>query len=72
MIFCLFFAKQHCSSNDGTSRSIKLVTASMEKMILKKTIRIDTDLTIEGAVIWVGCSSLEIQLEVKQSTPGNY
>ncbi|OIT38417.1 PREDICTED: acyl-coenzyme A thioesterase 9, mitochondrial-like [Nicotiana attenuata] len=60
---------KHCSSNDGTSRSIKLVTASMEKMILKKTIRIDTDLTIEGAVIWVGCSSLEIQLEVKQSTP---
>ncbi|XP_009626002.1 acyl-coenzyme A thioesterase 2, chloroplastic-like [Nicotiana tomentosiformis] len=63
---------KHCSSNDGTARSIKLVTASMEKMILKKTIRIDTDLTIEGSVIWVGCSSLEIQLEVKQSTPEAY
>ncbi|XP_016470944.2 acyl-coenzyme A thioesterase 2, chloroplastic isoform X1 [Nicotiana tabacum] len=63
---------KHCSSNDGSARSIKLVTASMEKMILKRSIRIDTDLTIEGAVIWVGSSSLEIQLEVIQSTPDHF
>ncbi|XP_055822027.1 acyl-coenzyme A thioesterase 4, mitochondrial-like [Solanum dulcamara] len=60
---------KHCSSDDGTARSLILVTASMDNMILKKTICIDNDLTIEGAVTWVGCSSLEIQLDVKQSTP---
>ncbi|MCD7449657.1 Acyl-coenzyme A thioesterase 9, mitochondrial [Datura stramonium] len=60
---------KHCSSDDGTAKSLTLVTASVENVILKKPICIDTDLTIEGAVTWVGCSSLEIQLHVKQSTP---
>ncbi|NP_001333766.1 thioesterase superfamily protein [Solanum lycopersicum] len=58
---------KHCSSDDGKARSLVLVTASVDNMILKKTICIDKDLTIEGAVTWVGCSSLEIHLEVKQS-----
>lgn len=60
---------KHCSSNDGTTRPLILVTASVDKMLLKKPIRIDTDLTIEGAVTWVGRSSMEIQLEVMQSSP---
>lgn len=64
------FSIQHCSSNDGTTRPLILVTASVDKMLLKKPIRIDTDLTIEGAVTWVGRSSMEIQLEVMQSSPG--
>ncbi|MCE0481046.1 hypothetical protein HAX54_038443 [Datura stramonium] len=38
-------------------------------MLLKKPIHIDTDLKIEGAVTWVGRSSMEIQLEVMQSSP---
>ncbi|KAK3420759.1 hypothetical protein EUGRSUZ_G01596 [Eucalyptus grandis] len=37
-------------------------------MVLKRPIHIDTDLQIEGAVTWVGRSSMEIQLEVTQST----
>ncbi|XP_019067203.1 acyl-coenzyme A thioesterase 4, mitochondrial isoform X2 [Solanum lycopersicum] len=60
---------QHCSSNDGTTRPLILVTASVDKMLLKKPIRVDTDLKIEGAVTWVGRSSMEIQLEVMQSSP---
>ncbi|XP_060173767.1 acyl-coenzyme A thioesterase 2, chloroplastic-like [Lycium barbarum] len=60
---------KHCSSNDGTARSLTIVTASVDNVILKMPIRIDSDLTIEGAATWVGCSSLEIQLDVKQSTP---
>lgn len=59
---------KHCSSDDGTARSLTLVTASVDNMILKKPICIHNDLTIEGAVTWVGCSSLEVQLDVKQST----
>ncbi|XP_056161471.1 acyl-coenzyme A thioesterase 2, chloroplastic-like [Syzygium oleosum] len=59
---------KHCSSDDGTTRPLLLVTASVDRMVLKRPIRIDTDLQIAGAVTWVGRSSMEIQLEVTQST----
>lgn len=41
-----------------------LVTASVDKIVLKKPIRVDTDLKIVGAVTWVGRSSIAIQLDV--------
>ncbi|KAL3752770.1 hypothetical protein ACJRO7_000203 [Eucalyptus globulus] len=41
------------------------VTASVDRMVLKRPIRIEMDLQIAGAVTWVGRSSMEIQLEVK-------
>ena len=61
---------QHCCIADGITRPILLVTASVDRMVLKKPIRVDTDLKIAGAVTWVGRSSMEIQLEVNQSTEG--
>ncbi|KAL6548689.1 Acyl-coenzyme A thioesterase 4, mitochondrial [Orobanche gracilis] len=57
---------KHCSSEDSSTRPLILVTASVDKMVLRKPIRLDTDLTIMGAVTWVGRSSMEIQLEVTQ------
>lgn len=39
-------------------------------MVLKKPLRVDTDLKIEGAVTWVGRSSIEIQIEVTQNQQG--
>lgn len=48
-----------------------LVTAAVDKMVLKKPIRIDADFAIVGAVTWVGRSSMEIQLEMIQSPNGN-
>lgn len=48
-----------------------LVTASVDKMVLKKSISVDIDLKIAGAVIWVGRSSIEIQMEVTQLTNGS-
>lgn len=60
-------AFKHCSSDDGTTRPLILVTASVDKMVLKKPIQVDTDLEIVGAVTWVGRSSMEIQMEVTQS-----
>ncbi|CAI9108491.1 OLC1v1008089C1 [Oldenlandia corymbosa var. corymbosa] len=57
---------KHCSNNDSTTRPLLLVTASVDKIVLKKMILVDTDLKITGAVTWVGRSSLEIQLEVTQ------
>ncbi|ESW25709.1 hypothetical protein PHAVU_003G058900 [Phaseolus vulgaris] len=64
-------AFKHCSNEDGTARPLLLVTASVDKMVLKKLIHIDADLTIVGAVTWVGRSSMEIQLELIQSAQGN-
>lgn len=44
-----------------------LVTACVDKMVMKKPICVDTDLRIAGAVTWVGRSSIDIQIEVTQS-----
>ncbi|XP_074581549.1 acyl-coenzyme A thioesterase 2, chloroplastic [Curcuma longa] len=60
-------AVKHCSDDDSTTRPLLLVTASVDKMVLKKPLRVDTDLKIEGAVTWVGRSSMEIQIEVRQN-----
>ncbi|KAJ4958527.1 hypothetical protein NE237_025638 [Protea cynaroides] len=59
---------KHCTDDDNMTRPVLLVTASVDKMVLKKPIRVDIDLKIVGAVIWVGRSSIEIQIEVTQST----
>ncbi|CAN6688372.1 unnamed protein product [Malus baccata var. baccata] len=58
---------QHCCDDNSTARPLLLVTASVDKIVLKKPISVDIDLKIVGAVIWVGRSSIEIQLEVIQS-----
>uniref|UniRef100_A0A0E0M3G4 HotDog ACOT-type domain-containing protein n=1 Tax=Oryza punctata TaxID=4537 RepID=A0A0E0M3G4_ORYPU len=59
-------AVKHCSDEDSTTRPLLLVTASVDKMELKKPIRVDTDLKIAGAVTYVGRSSIDIQIEVTQ------
>ena len=46
-----------------------LVTASVDRIVLKKPISVDKDLKISGSIIWVGRSSIEIQMEV--ITEGN-
>ena len=46
-----------------------LVTASVDRIVLKKPISVDKDLKIIGSIIWVGRSSIEIQMEV--ITQGN-
>ncbi|URE45563.1 thioesterase [Musa troglodytarum] len=57
---------QHCSDDDSTTRPLLLVTASVDKMVLKRPLRVDTDLKIAGAFTWVGHSSIEVQIEVIQ------
>ncbi|KAK9062587.1 hypothetical protein SSX86_019775 [Deinandra increscens subsp. villosa] len=59
---------KHCFVDPSTAESLLLVTASVDKMVIKKPILVDSDLKIVGAVTWVGRSSMEIQLEVLQST----
>lgn len=61
---------QHSCNEDGITRPLILVTASVDRMVLKKPIHIDIDLTIVGAVTRVGRSSMEIQLELNQSKQG--
>ncbi|KAI3746727.1 hypothetical protein L6452_09166 [Arctium lappa] len=48
------------------ANSLLLVTAYVDKMVLKKPIMVDTDLKIIGVVTWVGHSSMEIQLEASR------
>ncbi|KAI5386802.1 hypothetical protein KIW84_073085 [Lathyrus oleraceus] len=64
-------ALKHCCNEDGSTRPLLLVTAAVDKMVLKKSIHIDADFTIVGAVTWVGRSSMEIQLEMIQSPHEN-
>uniref|UniRef100_A0A803KTR8 HotDog ACOT-type domain-containing protein n=1 Tax=Chenopodium quinoa TaxID=63459 RepID=A0A803KTR8_CHEQI len=45
---------KHCSNPDGMTRPILLVTASVDKILLKKPIRIDADLSLVGAVHGLG------------------
>lgn len=59
---------KHCCDDDNTTRPLLLVTASVDKIVLKKPISVDIDLKIVGSAIWVGRSSIDIQLEVLQST----
>ena len=61
---------QHCSDEDSTTRPLLVVTASVDKMELKKPIRVDTDLKIAGSVTYVGRSSIDIQIEVTQVDQG--
>lgn len=44
-----------------------LVTASVDRIIMRRPIRVDADLSIVGAVTWVGRSSMEMQLQVLQT-----
>ncbi|CAL5386145.1 unnamed protein product [Camellia sinensis] len=69
-LFCINLESlfKHCSDDDSMTRPLLLVTASVDKMVLKKPISVDVDLKMVGAVIWVGRSSIEIQLEVTQPT----
>ncbi|XP_057754106.1 acyl-coenzyme A thioesterase 2, chloroplastic [Arachis stenosperma] len=57
---------KHCSDEASTTRPLIVVTASVDKIVLKRPISVDNDLKIVGSVIWVGRSSIEIQLEVTQ------
>ncbi|KAJ4903294.1 Thioesterase/thiol ester dehydrase-isomerase superfamily protein [Raphanus sativus] len=62
---------KHCSSGDGSARSMILVTASVDRIIMRRPIRVDADLSIVGAVTWVGRSSMEMQLQVLQTQDAN-
>ncbi|XP_040993257.1 acyl-coenzyme A thioesterase 9, mitochondrial-like [Juglans microcarpa x Juglans regia] len=62
-----FISFKHCSDDDSTTRPLLLVTASVDRIVLKKPISVEFDLKIVGSVIWVGRSSMDIQMEVTQS-----
>ncbi|KAG0483324.1 hypothetical protein HPP92_011408 [Vanilla planifolia] len=64
-------AVKHCTDDDSTTRPLLLVTASVDKIVLKKPLRVDKDLKFSGAVTWVGHSSIEIQIEVTQTEQEN-
>ncbi|KAH9551137.1 hypothetical protein CY35_10G107600 [Sphagnum magellanicum] len=63
-------AVKHCTDDDHLTRPLLLVTASVDRISIKKPMLIDVDLKIGGAVAWVGRSSMEIRMEVNQPIDG--
>jgi acyl-coenzyme A thioesterase 9 len=64
-------ALKHClDDDDELTRPPLLVTASVDRISIKKPLLIDVDLKIGGAVAWVGRSSMEIRMEVNQPVHG--
>lgn len=71
-VLMFFFSHyQHCSSDDTLTSPLILVTASVDRIALKKPILVERDVTIVGSVTWVGRSSMEIQLLVTQVAKGS-
>lgn len=62
-------AFQHCSDDDPETRPLLLVTASVDRIRLARSIRMDADLAVTAKVIWVGRSSMEIQIRLDQPSP---
>ena len=47
-----------------------LVTASVDKIHLRKLITLDEDVKMSGSVVWVGRSSMVIRMEIRQPSAG--
>ncbi len=43
-----------------------LVTASVDAIQLRRRLAIETDMTIQGQVVWTGSSSMDIRMELTQ------
>lgn len=59
-------AVRHCSDEDMTTRPLMLVTASVDKISIKKEVSLECDLELAGVAAWTGRSSMEIRMTVIQ------
>ncbi|CAN0915119.1 Acyl-coenzyme A thioesterase 2, chloroplastic, partial [Linum grandiflorum] len=57
----------HYADEDCTTRPLLLVTASFDRIVLKKPISMDVHLKIVGSAIWVGRSSIEILFSLQMT-----
>jgi acyl-CoA hydrolase len=56
-----------CSDDGRTdTRPPLLVTASVDAIDLRKRLRVATDMTMTGEVVWTGSSSMDIRMELLQ------
>jgi len=53
----------HCDDADVATRPQLLVTASVDRVRLLRPLRLKEDMTLTGAVAWVGTSSIVIRME---------
>jgi len=56
-------AHSHCSGDGADVSSMMLVTASIDRMVLKRTVDVERDASLIGVVSYVGNSSMEIKLD---------
>ena len=55
-------AFQHTDDGNPLTRPPILVTASVDRMSLRRRVPLDIDLRLSGAVIWTGRSSMQIRV----------
>ena len=61
-------AARHCADGNPDTPNPKLVTASVDKILLKNRLRVDHDLKLTGQVRWVGRSALLVGMEIADET----
>ncbi|KAK9916242.1 hypothetical protein WJX75_000412 [Coccomyxa subellipsoidea] len=59
-------AYEHCDDGRTDTRPPLLVTASVDAIDLRKRLRVATDMTMTGEVVWTGSSSMDIRMELLQ------
>lgn len=59
-------ASQRSDDGKPDTRPPMLVIASVDAIQLRKRLAIETDMTIQGQVVWTGSSSMDIRMELLQ------
>eukprot|EP01032_Pedospumella_encystans_P013733 gene13733-15798_t len=60
-------ANKHCCDENLASKRLSLVTASVDEIIQSSPIPTSDDLVLTGYVVWVGKSSLDVNVEIHRA-----
>jgi acyl-coenzyme A thioesterase 9 len=61
-------AFNHCDDANPATRPLMLVTACVDQITILRPLRMSHDVQLRGQVSWVGRSSMEIRMEVRDRT----
>jgi len=64
-------AYKHCVMGGGWSPPL-IVTAGIDRVRVHKRPSVDEDMELEGSISWVGSSSMEITMRVKNESVGTW
>jgi acyl-coenzyme A thioesterase 9 len=64
-------AWSHADDDNPKTRPVLIVTANVDKIVMKRPIKLTENVTLQGGVVWVGKSSMEIRMEVLVPSDGD-